>query len=265
MLAANTAVAMELERNGVPGLFRIHDPPRERDIHEFRLWARRALGLRPGHLASRPSVNHFLAGIHDDPLREIVAGAFLRALPRAGYAGAARGHFGLGKDAYSHFTSPIRRYPDLVVHQQLWQHDSGGAVRSQPECQEIAVHCTQAEANNDEAYFAALDRLKVRYIRDMQERAGRLLYEGVVARLLPEGLLVSLPEVGMYGLLPREALGPEEFRFSAHTQSLRGTRSGKTFRCGHVVFVEVQRADTVKGMLLLRPVAPRPRNPNSAV
>jgi len=257
MLAANVAVAQEFCARQVAGLFRVHSAPREKYMEEFRQWARRAVGLRPGHLSSRESVNTFLEGLRGQVAEEIVGNAFLRALPRAGYSAVVQEHFGLGKDCYCHFTSPIRRYPDLVVHQQLWRLDSGLGLRSQAECAETAGQCTQAEANNDQAYFAALDRLKLRYIGGLRARGEGTIHEGVIARLLPEGLLVSLPEFGIYGLLPKAALGPEEFHFSTHSQRLRGSRSGRVYRCGNVIYVEVAKADTVKGVLLLRPVTPR--------
>ncbi|OPZ29162.1 MAG: Ribonuclease R [Lentisphaerae bacterium ADurb.BinA184] len=257
MLAANVAVAEELARRHTPAVYRIHRPPHARDLEEFREWTRAALGLAPGHLRSRSAVNRFLHTVGGSAAACIVHYAFLRTLPRAGYAAAPGEHFGLGKTCYAHFTSPIRRYPDLTVHQQLWRADTGQAALSPQECGARAESATDQERTTDEAYYAASDRLKLRYLREREEAGQGQLYEGVVARLLPEGLLVALPEVGLYGLMPKRLLGAEEFHFNAVRHQLRGRGSGRVYRCGHTVFCRVAEADVVKGVLLLRPARPR--------
>lgn len=257
MLAANVAVARELQEKKIPGLYRIHAAPGPADIKSFRSWSREALGLRPGHLGSRGAINSFLAGVAKSAVHDIVTHAFLRELPRAVYSEAVAAHFGLGKEQYSHFTSPIRRYPDLLVHQQLWAHDRDRTVRSTETCAQIARHCNACEQNNDEAYFAALDRLKLRYICQLRNSGETSTYEGVVARLMPEGLLVNLTELGLYGLVPREMLGAERFHLSKKTHQFRGRTSGRTFRCGHSMHVAVEKVDIVKGLLILKPTGLR--------
>ncbi len=254
MLAANVAVGRELKQKNIPGIYRIHAEPEPGAMAEFRTWAREALNLHPGHLTNRQAVNQFLAGIESPQIRDIVHNAFLRTLPRAEYSATADGHFGLGKDCYAHFTSPIRRYPDLIVHQQLWAFDAQQSFRPESACAEIAQSTTALEANNDQAYFAALDRLKLRYIRELQDQGQRLTYEGVIARLLPEALLINVPELGLFGTLPKQLLGNEDFHFSKRAHELRGAQSGKVYRCGHVIYVRIEKADIIKGTLILKPV-----------
>jgi ribonuclease R len=259
MLAANVAVAQELREHRIPGIFRVHPKPQEPDIKEFRTWVKAALNLQPGHLSGRKAVNRFIRAIPDTAVHDIVNTAFLRALPRAGYSHKIESHYGLGKECYCHFTSPIRRYPDLLVHQQLLEADREGSLRSMEDCAAIAKACTEIEANNDEAAFAALDRIKLRYVQQMQQAGEKLSYEGIVARLLPEALLIHIPELGIFGTLPKELLGKETFYFSAQRHELRGKRTGKTYRCGQTMYVQVEKADVVKGALFLRPVRLRPK------
>lgn len=257
MLAANSAVAAELAERAIPALFRVHDEPKPGSLEEFRDSARRTLGGRVGNLRDRGQLNAFLEELHRSPMCDVVISSFLSALQRAVYASVCAEHYGLGKACYCHFTSPIRRYPDLVVHQQLLASDRGLALRSQDDCQELAEHCTALESNVDEAYYAAVDRLKLRYIRELSRSESGLFYEGLVARAVTDGLVVYVRELCTYGLVPKERLGGEPFRLDRKSAVLRGGRSGKTFKCGDFIYVQVRNADVTRGTLQLEPVRPR--------
>jgi ribonuclease R len=257
MLAANVAVAQELIVQRIPGLFRVHGAPKAHDLVDFRDWARRTLGDKPGDLGHRGTANRFLRRLAATPLRDVVLGAFLCSQQRAVYSATAGLHYGLGKHGYCHFTSPIRRYPDLVVHQQLLAHDLGLLPRDEAECRDLAAHCSTAEVNNDAAHYAAVDRLKLRYVRELAETCADLRYEGIVSRVVADGLVVYVPELGMYGRMARGGLGGETVRSRADRGVLRGVRSGKTYKCGDVIYAQVRRADVVKGTLQLQPVSPR--------
>jgi ribonuclease R len=257
MLAANTAVAEELLALALPGVFRNHAEPRPADLAAFAEWARQALRTVVPALRDREAVNRFLGGLAAAPLRDAVLAQFLRALPRAGYAAACRGHFGLGKDVYCHFTSPIRRYPDLAVHQQLLASDLGRPVRPPAECEAIGEACTALEEQVDSAYYAAVDRLKLRYLRDRQTQSPGEMYEGTVSRCSRDGLTVYLPEVGMYGSVAVSRLPGGPYRMDQRTGHLRGSRSGKSYKPGDVMYVQCRRADTVRGELTLEPVQGR--------
>jgi ribonuclease R len=192
-------------------------------------------------------------------LYDVVAGALLAAMQRAAYAPGPGIHFGLGKDCYCHFTSPIRRYPDLVVHQQLLARDLGLPQRSADECGQLAGQCSAAEQNNDEAYYAAVDRLKLCYLRDLAA-AGQVCHEGVVARSLAHGLVVYLPELCVYGVLPKTRRAGDRSRSGTGPARWQPQRSvPTTYKCGDTVFVELRRADLCKGELELQPVQPRIR------
>ena len=253
MLAANVAVAEELVKTRLPGVFRVHDTPKPREMSEFSRWCKEAFNLKVPSFRSRSRLNGFLAGLRKRPIGDVVTFSFLSTLQRAVYAGFCHPHFGLGKERYCHFTSPIRRYPDLLVHQQLLARDQGTATRSETECTEIAEQCTGAEKNGDQAFFAAVDRLKLRYVDELSRSEADLFFEGTVARILPDAVLVFLSELCVYGAIPISILHGS--RPGRNRQTLRGP--GKAYKCGDVTYVQVRRVDTVKGQLELQPVRPR--------
>jgi ribonuclease R len=256
MLAANSAVAGELQARKIPGLYRNHDDPSPADLAEFADWVEPFYGRRPTGLQERDGLLRFLDGIGDLHLREVVLGAFLRTMKRAGYGSASTGHFGLGKLCYCHFTSPIRRYPDLLVHQQLQAYDTGAVLRTEEAVGEIGGQCTAAEANNDAAYYAASDRLKMRFLARELLDAPVHTYEGVVARVFADGLLVYLEDAGLYGKVGSGSLRGD-FRRDRRRRKLRSASSGKSYKAGDIIHVRVRRADPVRGVLELEPVQAR--------
>ena len=151
MLAANTAVAAELDARKIPGLYRIHPPPTPGDLEELKQWLGTVFNLRPKRLSSAKTMNRFLESVKNTPANVLITGEVLRSLQRAGYSSTVQSHYGLGKECYSHFTSPIRRYPDLVVHQQLWAADTGAGVRGALECAAIAKDSSEKERTVDSA------------------------------------------------------------------------------------------------------------------
>ncbi len=239
MLAANVAVACEMRDRKIPGIYRIHSEPDPLALREFVEWAGE-IGLRfKGKLENRFHINRFLAQAKPRHDREIINSMFLRTLSRATYSAKPAPHYGLGKESYCHFTSPIRRYTDLVVHQQLWAADQGEAARDQKACTAIASRCTIQEKNNDEAYFAALDRMKIRYLQELRIRGERLFYEGAVLKVGGDGLLVFIPELGIVGKIPKDQIPRKS--------------AGRVWRGGNVIYVTVDKADPIRGRLLLAP------------
>ncbi|MFA7229685.1 MAG: RNB domain-containing ribonuclease, partial [Victivallaceae bacterium] len=182
MLAANTEVAKELIERAIPGMYRVHPTPDPEKIAEFSVMAEESFGIVPGDLTSRIACNEFLDSLPDDPRKPALLGAFLRSLPRAYYLENSELHFGLGKGRYSHFTSPIRRYPDLIVHQQLWSADCNRRLKSKKTMAQVAADCSQKEQNNDDAYYTASDRLKLRYLDQQLVDGKENLHEGIIAK-----------------------------------------------------------------------------------
>ena len=257
MLAANSAVARELHGRRLPGIYRIHPPPKADGLEEFAYWAKFVMGTSLPALHEREQLNAFLARIADAPLADVIVNAFLRAMSRASYVAEAAEHFGLGKDLYLHFTSPIRRYPDLVVHQQLWALDSADAPRGLAECAEIAEQCTAREVVCDNAYYAACDRLKLRHIRTMEDQDPGACHDAVVAKVAAEGLLLYLPQFGMQGFLAASLFRGQQYRRAPDAMAMHADGSGKSYKCGDCMQVQVRRADPVRGELILQPVQMR--------
>ena len=115
-------------------------------------------------------------------------------------------HYGLGKTRYSHFTSPIRRYPDLVLHQQLHAVAAHSRLHSKKILDMIAGECSKLEERNDEAYFAANDRMKMHYLESQNALESMKLYEAVVVKISSQGMICDIPEYGMRGVVPSRYL-----------------------------------------------------------
>lgn len=257
MLAANSAVGRELNERKLPGLYRIHPPPKDEDLAQFAQWSKFVVRGKTPPLHQRDQLNKFLANAARHPLADVIMNAFLRSMSRASYSVGAAEHFGLGKDLYLHFTSPIRRYADLLVHQQLWTADTGGTPRSAEECAEIGESCTALEQVCDNAFYAACDRLKLRHLRSIEEREPGSSHEAVVAKVAADGLLLYLPELGLQGFLPSALLRGQTYRRDRESMTLHAEGSGKSYKCGDFMQVQIRRADPVRGELVLQPVQMR--------
>lgn len=249
MLAANTQVAIEMAQRSIPGLYRVHPEPDPEKLAEFSEIAMETFGIYPGDLSNRTVCNQFLKSLPDDPRKPAILGAFLRSMARAMYEAKPDLHFGLGKTRYSHFTSPIRRYTDLMVHQQLWAKEVGGEMRSTHAADRIAEHCTDKEANCDEAYFTANDRLKLRYLE--QEMASGLenLHEGIVSKIIAPGMLVDIQDLGIYGFVPLEKLGGN---FRRVGNQLVDREANKSFQCGDYIMLALSHIDLDRGSAVFK-------------
>ncbi len=250
MLAANTAVAIEMNEKKIPSIYRIHPEPVAEKIDEFNDFVINTFGLIPGNLANRIECNKFLDSLPDGPIKPIVLSAFLRSLPRASYFNKPQLHFGLGKTHYLHFTSPIRRYTDLTVHQQLWELSANGRLKSNKSMERLAERCTELEKNNDDAYYAASDRMKLRYLEEQLMNNGELLYNGVVARIVAAGMMVDIQDLGIYGFVPLENL---RGNFKRYGDILKSYNGKKVFRCGDFIQVQLSTIDFDKGSAVFRP------------
>ena len=252
MLAANSAVGMELRKIGVAGLYRIHDEPAPDKLDEFTGLMADNFALSPGDLSNRENVLRFLSSLPEGPRRPLILNMFLRSLPRAAYAEAPSLHYGLGKNFYCHFTSPIRRYPDLTVHQQLWNFDQKQRTRPTASMKALAEYVSAKEENNDDAYFAASDRLKLRYLAEQLERTGENFYEGIIAKVLNGGFLAEIPEIGIYGFIPKDNLPTN---FSRRGGKMIDTRGRREYRIGDYVYLRLSQIDIAKGSAEFKPVS----------
>ena len=242
MIAANVAAAEYLERNGLPALYRVHEKPDPEKLLALRQFLSE-LGIQlPG--GETPEAGHFahvLSVARDRPDRQLIQTVLLRSLKLASYRGENAGHFGLGLEAYVHFTSPIRRYPDLFVHRAI----KSRLARRKREAVNLdalttlAEHASMTERRADEATREAVAWLKCEYMLDkVGER-----FEGIVSAVTSFGLFVQLDESFVEGLVHVTALPDDYYQFDAVGHRLFGKRSKREFRVGQRVSVTVMRVN----------------------
>ena len=266
MLAANEAVAEWLSSRKVPCLFRVHDSPDPLKIEGLEAIARSlGLSLKSGREGVRPKdVQRLLGDAEGLPAYPVVAQIALRSMKQARYSPEDSGHFGLAAPHYLHFTSPIRRYPDLVAHRALRaaRHRAKPAVRG--DLEPLADACSKLEREAEAAERELLDWKKVKFLRG---REGEEL-DGIVTGVARFGLFVQLDGGIAEGLVRIERLGSEWLEFDPVRHELRGSSSGRVWRLGDAMRVRIERVDTVLRRVDLLPIESpiarpsRPRRPN---
>ena len=194
MLAANQFVGRELPQKSVSGIYRVHPEPEPEKIMEFTDLLQEAFHLAPGDISNRTNCRNFIDSLPDDETRPLILGMLLRSLPRASYSTRGDLHFALGKTFYAHFTSPIRRYTDLTVHQQLWNCDLNQRTRPASSLESVAAYASEMEENIDAACFTANDRLKIRIVEELMAKDPGKKFHCLITRILNYGILVELPE-----------------------------------------------------------------------
>ena len=247
MLAANQAVGLEMSRAGVAGIYRVHPAPEPEKTMEFSDLMHEGFHLAVGDISNREVCREFIAGLPDDGRRELILNLLLRSLARASYSTRGDVHFALGKTFYAHFTSPIRRYPDLTVHQQLWNFDRRARTRNGGTLESIAAWAGEQEENIDAAGFAAADRLKLRLLEEELEREPGRLYDGIVAKIVSGGLQVEIAEYGLYGFVERERL-PRRRTFGRADDPRRSE-----WKVGDYICLRLNRIDFARGSALFIP------------
>jgi ribonuclease R len=252
MILANVAAAEELERRRAPLLFRVHEEPAEDRIDALRETAESA-GLRlPKGQVMRPALlNHLLGAARGTELSELISLATLRSMNQAYYAPGNLGHFGLALRSYAHFTSPIRRYADLVVHRALiaahgWGED-GLTEEEAARLEETAKGISEAERRSMAAERDTSDRYLAAYMAD---RVGAD-FAGTISGVQSFGAFVRLEETGADGLIPVRTMGHEYFRYDREAQTLTGAESGTRIALGARVTVRLTEAEPLTGGLLL--------------
>ena len=247
MLVANETVARHLRDRDQPGLFRIHAPPDPAKVADFEAFTG-TLGCGLGAPPDRVQPRHFqqlLKRLHGRPEERPVALLMLRTMQKAQYDAVNAGHFGLASETYTHFTSPIRRYPDLVVHRLLREFRGGGPLPERieelrDELPEIARHTSAMERRAEEAEREIIQWKKVRFMAD---KVGDE-FTGYVTGVAGFGLFVELIEHFVEGLVHISSMADDYYRFLDADHALFGENTGKTYRLGDMVTVQVVRVDT---------------------
>lgn len=244
MILANVAAAEFVTRKGKPALFRVHARPDEEKVLDLKmLLSSLGLTLGGGESPGPKDFARVLEVAKDRPDAHLIQTAVLRTMMMAVYSPKNEGHFGLALDAYAHFTSPIRRYPDLVLHRAI-KAGLGETEHMSPEpefedMKLLGESCSANERRADEATRDALARMKCEYMAD---RVGEE-YEGRIASVTAFGLFVELDDVYVEGLLHITSLPRDYYEHRAELHQLVGRHSGQTFRLGDAIDVKVARVD----------------------
>ncbi len=244
MLAANVCAARFLLRKKVPALYRVHEGPDATKLVDLRSFLG-SLGLSLGGGDDPKPVDYTkllnkIEGRRDEHLIQTV---ILRSMRQAVYDAENIGHFGLAYDAYGHFTSPIRRYPDLITHRAVRHAIYGGKMADfyydSNTVHNFGEHCSMTERRADDATCDAVDWLKCEYMLD---KIGKV-FDGIISGVTSFGVFVELKDIYVEGLLHITALTNDYYEFDAVKHCLRGKRSRKTFCLGDPIQVQVARVD----------------------
>ncbi|HEA15697.1 MAG TPA: ribonuclease R [Pseudoalteromonas prydzensis] len=243
MILANVSAAKMLEKHEASALYRVHAEPDSEKLGNFRQFLSE-LGIE-STLSDEPTpkeITHVLAKLGDRPDAELIQTMLLRSMKQAVYQAENIGHFGLSLGEYAHFTSPIRRYPDLVVHRAIkgilkaqGMVTSGAYVYSDEEVAQLGEQCSNTERRADDATREVADWLKCEY---MQDHVGDE-FDGVISSVTNFGLFIRLADLQIDGLIHVTNLGDEYFQYDGTKHCLIGEHSHKVYRLGDKVTVQV--------------------------
>ncbi|MCH9671242.1 MAG: ribonuclease R [Gammaproteobacteria bacterium] len=245
MIAANIAAGRYLGRQRMPALYRVHDSPPATKLTELRDFLR-GLGLTLGG-GEKPVSADYRALSQAASKRsdsQVIQSVLLRSLPQAVYQPTNAGHFGLALETYCHFTSPIRRYPDLLVHRAIRHRIRGGARETYhylpSDMASLGGHTSMTERRADEATRDAMAWLKCEF---MQDRVGEVL-PGVITGVTGFGLFVMLDGLFIDGLVHVSELGGDFYNYEPNDHALVGDRTGRTYQLGDAIRVRVAKVDS---------------------
>jgi ribonuclease R len=250
MIAANVAAAETLEKHQSPLIYRVHDSPSPEKLQALRdFLASLDMPFSRQDAVKLADFNRTLVRARDEGKLDQVSEMVLRSQAQAEYAPANYGHFGLNLDRYAHFTSPIRRYADLIVHRALISAlklgDDGLTLAEAAKLDGIAQHISATERRAMLAERETSDRLLAFFLA---EKLGAT-FEGRISGVTRSGLFVRLNETGADGFVPASTLGADYYRFVEEQQAMVGDRTGETFTIGDPVSVRLVEAAPVAGAL----------------
>ena len=233
MLAANVAAARLFERKKMPSLYRIHETPKDEKLSDLREFlGELGLSLPGGKKPTAQDYAKLLGSVTDRPDRHLIQTVLLRSMQQAMYSSDNVGHFGLAYPAYTHFTSPIRRFPDLIVHRAIKHLLDGGTAAdfeySKADLQGIGEYCSGTERRADEATRDAESWLKCEY---MQDKVGEE-FDGTITSVNSFGIFVELDDIYVDGLVHITALDNDYYHFDPVGYRLTGERTGMVYRLG---------------------------------
>ncbi|MGH8307086.1 MAG: ribonuclease R [Gammaproteobacteria bacterium] len=255
MIAANVEAARFLEKHQMPALYRVHAAPDADGLTELRAFLG-TLGLFLGG-GMKPEAAHYaklLDKVKPRPDKTLIQTVLLRSMSQAVYSPNNVGHFGLALSHYAHFTSPIRRYPDLLVHRGIRHVLRGGSAKnflySTTQMENLGSHCSMAERRADEATRDAMDWLKAEY---MQDKVGEE-FDGLITGVLPFGLFVQLKDLYVEGLIHVTSLPSDYYSHDPVGHRMVGERSGRIFRLTDPIRVLVSKVNLEEHKIDFEPV-----------
>jgi ribonuclease R len=247
MIAANEAVANLLAENNINTMYRIHEPPDAEKLKDMeRLLQALSIGYNKRDRRNIVGLQSILRNVEGTSYEFLVNRVLLRSMKQARYSSQNKGHFGLASDCYLHFTSPIRRYPDLVCHRALKSLIANdGKTYSQKELEPMANYLSERERLAMEAEREIEDRIRVLF---MKEKVGET-YDGIISHIASFGFFVELNDVFVEGLVLLNTLYDDYYHFEEERFRLVGRRSRKIYRVGDKVNVRITLADVEKNQL----------------
>ncbi len=251
MIAANVAAAETLERHDAPCMYRVHDQPSQEKVEGLRETLA-GIGIRfaKGQVVKPEMFQGIVAGVEGKPEAHMVNMAVLRAQSQAEYSPANLGHFGLALRRYAHFTSPIRRYSDLLVHRSLIASLGLGPDGLRPEDEDAfpayGKHISYTERRAVDAERDAVDRYTTIFMSSQVGASFSARINGVHRA----GMFVTLDETGADGLVPMSLMGDDRFDLDSKSQRIEGRRTGAVFAIGDAVEVTLEEANVNTGSLL---------------
>ncbi len=250
MVQANVAAAESLEKARLPPIYRVHEKPSKEKLNGFADYLRTIdVAFARGQVIKPGVFNRILANVKDGPHADVMNDVVLRTQSQAVYAPDNIGHFGLNLRSYAHFTSPIRRYADLVVHRALIRAfklgDNGLTDTELGMMRNISDHISMTERRAMAAERDSTDRYIAAY---MEDRVGAS-FDARITAVTRFGLFVRLPDIGADGLIPIKRLGTEYFIHDGNKHALIGQRSGTVYRLGDILRVKLMEAAPLTGGL----------------
>lgn len=246
MLAANETVAEHYARLKLPFIYRIHEEPKAEKLQKFIDYAS-VFGVQIQGTATKitqSALQDFMKKVQGQPGSEVLSMMLLRSMQQARYSEHNHGHYGLAAEYYTHFTSPIRRYPDLLVHRMIRDYDDKAMDKADHFANLIPEIATQTSSLERRAIDAERIVEAMKKAEYMEEYVGEE-FEGVVASVVKFGMFVELPNT-IEGLIHVTTL-PEYYHFNERTLTLQGEKSGKVFRVGQQIKVKLIRSDKETG------------------
>jgi ribonuclease R len=246
MLAANEAVARELKNRSIPTIYRVHENPDPEKLTEFREFVL-SFNYKAGDLTQRRELQRLLASLRGKPEEQALKIGLLKSLKRARYSPQPLGHYGLSKVNYTHFTSPIRRYADLVVHRALATRDDARRARADMgQIASTAEHISITERVAAEAESDGAKMKKLEFFQRQLDTRDPQIFRAAVIDVRNYGLLIELPDALLTGLVHVSSLTDDFYTFQPAQRQLIGRKSRRRFAVGNQLRVFVARVDVFK-------------------